>query len=125
MSKDLKLIGELYSQMYTDDSVIEEGFGKTLGAVALAVMGMLAAKTGMEHSEHEYSHGLPSLKTPDEGEAKDKLDEYLNKVGLVKHKLDDKHLQALSYITKNSPDPEISQRAKFILDKQTRISQQR
>jgi hypothetical protein len=124
MSQDLKLIGELYSKMYTTESVIEEGFGKTLGAVALAVMGILGAKQGVEHAGHEYSQGLPSLKTPDDNTAKDKLDGYLNKVGLVKVKLDDKHLKALSYIAKNSPDPEISQRANFILDKQTRINQQ-
>jgi hypothetical protein len=124
MSQDLKLIGELYSQMYTKESVVEEGFGKTLGAVALAVMGMLGAKQGFEHSANEYSQGLPSLQTPDDHTAKDKLDGYLNKVGLVKVKLDDKHLKALSYIAKNSPDPEISKRASFILDKQTRISQQ-
>jgi len=125
MSKDLKLIGELYSRMYTEETVLEEGMGKTLGVVALAVMGILGAKQGVEHAEHEYSQGLPSLKAPDDNTAKDKLDGYLNKVGLVKVKLDDKHLQALSYISKNSPEPEIGQRAKFILDKQTRISQQR
>jgi hypothetical protein len=88
-------------------------------------MGMLGAKQGIEHAEHEYSHGLPSLNTPDEDTAKGKLDNYLNKVGMIKTKLDDKHLQALSYMSKNSPDPEISKRAQFILDKQTRISHQR
>ena len=123
MSKDLKLIGELYSQMYTNE-VVEEGFGKTLGAVALAVMGILGAKHGVEHAANEYSRGLPSLQTPDENAAKDKLDGYLNKLGLIKVKADDKHLQALSYIAKNSPDAEISKRAQFILDKQSRISSQ-
>jgi hypothetical protein len=121
MSQDLKLIGELYSQMYSKPEVVEEGLGKTLGAVALGVMGILGAKNSIEKSGEEYSKGLPSLQAPDEGAAKGKLDSYLNKVGLLKVKADPKHIEALNYISKNSPDPEIQQRAQFILSKQSRL----
>lgn len=118
-AKDQFLIAKAYEQ------VLEEGFGKTLGTLALGVMGILGAKEAAERSGAEYTQGLPSLKTPDDNTAKNKIDSYLNKVGMINVKADDKHLKALDYISKNSPDQEISQRAKFILDKQQRISQQR
>jgi len=124
MSKDLKIIGELYSKMYAEP-VLEEGMGKTLGSIALAVMGMLGAKHGVEQSATEYSQGLPSLQVPDEQTAKNKLNDYLNKIGMIKVKADDKHLKSLDYIAKNSADTDIAKRAQFILDKQQRISQQR
>ena len=120
--KDTFMLSEAYAQMYS------EGIKDTLGAVALAVLGILGGKAavhGVQQSEHEYSHGLPSLQTPDDMTARRNLDKYLDKVGLVKVALAPKHVEALQYITQHAPDQDIRQRAQHVLDHQQRIAQQR
>lgn len=113
--KDTFMLSEAYAQIYS------EGMKDTLGAVALAVLGILGGKAavhGVQQSEHEYSHGLPSLQTPDDMTARRNLDKYLNKVGLIKTKADPKHIQALEYIAQHAPDQDIRERAHTILKHQ-------
>jgi hypothetical protein len=119
MNRDNILLEQAYEQ------VIEESMGKTLGALAVAVMGLIGAKSGIEHAEREYSGGLPSLRTPDEHAAKDQLNSYLNKLGLIKTKADPKHIEALKMIASKSPDTAIKERAQYILAHQDRIAHQR
>lgn len=120
--KDTFMLSEAYAQMYN------EGFKDTLGAVALAVLGILGGKAavhGVQQSEHEYSQGLPSLQTPDDMTARRNLDKYLNKIGLIKTKAAPKHIEALTYIAQHAPDKEIRDRAHYIIGHQQRIAEQR
>ena len=121
-NKDVEMLNEAYAKMYS------EGMKETLGAVALAVLGILGghkAAQGVQHSMDEYSQGMPSLQTPDDMTARKNLDKYLNKVGLIKVALDPKHTQALQYIAQHAPDQDIKDRAQYILGHQQRISQHR
>lgn len=116
------MLNEAYARVYN------EGIKDTLGAVALAVLGILGGREmvhGVQHSMDEYSQGLPSLQAPDDMTAHRNLDKYLNKVGLIKVALAPKHMQALQYIAQHAPDQDIKERADYIIGHQHRIAHQR
>jgi hypothetical protein len=119
--RDTLMLNEAYAQIYS------EGLKDTLGAVALAVLGILTGKAavqGVQHSMDEYSKGLPSLQAPDDMTARRNLDKYLDKVGMIKVALAPKHVEALQYIAQHAPDQQIRQRAEDVLGHQDRIAHQ-
>lgn len=122
---DVDLINEAYAEMYN------EGIKKTLGTIALVVLGILGAKEvagGVKRSTNEYTHGLPSLPAPDDIDdivAGSYINTYLNKIGQIKVALDPKHIEALKFIDQYSPNIEIKERAQHILKHQQSIAEQR
>lgn len=116
------MLNEAYAQMYS------EGMKDTLGAVALAVLGILGGKAavhGVQQGMEEYSQGLPGLKTPDDMTARRNLEKYLNKVGMIKVTLAPNHMKALQHVAQHAPDQDIRERAQHVIDHQGRIAQQR